>query len=246
MDFESIIAAIASAGLACRGAFHPEPGDSPPPGLRTLVLVGFVGGGQWPGFAASPEAQDGQPDGLDRWSRRVVGRVAKELGATALFPFGGPPYLPFQRWAQRAEPVHPSPLGILIHPDWGLWHAYRGVLAFVEDIALPDPDRRASPCDSCVAKPCLSACPVGAFSRAGYDVPACINHIASPSGTDCMDFGCRARRACPVGAEYRYRPDQAQFHLRAFRNAQRRQHPPVGRKSGAYSARAEPNDTERQ
>ena len=37
----------------------------------------------------------------------------------------------------RAEAVAPSPLGILIHPDYGLWHAYRGALAFAERLALP-------------------------------------------------------------------------------------------------------------
>ena len=30
-----------------------------------------------------------------------------------------------------------SPLGILIHPDWGLWHSYRGALAFRERLDLP-------------------------------------------------------------------------------------------------------------
>ena len=109
---------------------------------KTLILVGFIGSENWPTFAASPEAKDGHPDPLDRWSTRVITEVAKSLGATPLFPFGGPPFLPFQRWAQQAEPVHPSPLGILIHPDWGLWHAYRGALAFAERIDLPEPDRR--------------------------------------------------------------------------------------------------------
>jgi hypothetical protein len=32
-----------------------------------------------------------------------------------------------------------------------------------------------------------------------------------------MGEGCRARRACPVGRDYRYAPDQAAFHMRPFR-----------------------------
>ncbi len=34
-----------------------------------------------------------------------------------------------------------------------------------------------------------------------------------------MDLGCRARRACPVGREYFYDPEQAAFHMRAFLDA---------------------------
>ena len=53
------------------------------------------------------------------------------------------------RWAQRAEPLHPSPLGVLIHPVHGLWHAYRGALAFAEPIELPPRADLPSPCASC-------------------------------------------------------------------------------------------------
>jgi hypothetical protein len=221
MDIGVVRARITVSGLAWRGAFYPASEDLAPAGTGTLVLVGFTGSSQWPAFANSPEAFDGLPDPLDRWSRRVVGVLADDLGATPLFPFGGPPFLPFQRWAQKAEPVTPSPLGILIHPDWGLWHAYRGALAFGDCLELLPPDTRASPCESCDGKPCLSACPVDAFDAAGYDVPACVGHISSPVGTDCMSFGCRARRACPVGAEHRHGADQAHFHIAAFLKAQR-------------------------
>lgn len=214
-SYPEILSAVTRSGLAFRGVFHPADLAE----VQTLCLVGFIGSRNWPAFAQSLEAQDGEPDPLDRWSRRVITALAVELGATPLFPFDGPPYLPFQRWAQLAEPVHPSPLGILIHPGWGLWHAYRGALAFREHLDLPEPDRRESPCESCVGKPCLNACPVGAFARKVYDVPACIDHIASPAGSDCMEQGCRARRACPVGAEHRYEPDEAAFHMRAFRAA---------------------------
>jgi len=223
MPLASLIAAIEAAGLAFRGAFHPAADDDPPrvPGsdpVGTIVLVGFVGSRNWPAFARSPEAADGLPDPLDRWSRRVVSKLAEGAGATALFPFGGPPWLPFVKWAWRAEPVHPSPLSLLIHPDWGLWHSYRGALAFAESLDLQPADDRPSPCDSCAAKPCLTACPVDAFRPEGYDVAACKSHIRSPAGADCMDQGCRARRACPVGAAYG--SDEARFHMSAFRDSQ--------------------------
>jgi len=214
--------AIEARGLSYRGAFHPTADDLPGrDNVGTLVLAGFTGNNNWRYFKHSGEACDGKPDPLDRWSLRVIGALAAELGATAMFPFTGPPWLPFLRWARKAEPLHPSPLGMLIHPDWGLWHAWRGALAFRERLELPPQDRRPSSCDTCSDKPCLATCPVSAFTPEKYHVAACVAHIDSAHGLDCMEEGCRARRACPIGAVHRYSPDQAGFHMRAFRAAQK-------------------------
>ena len=222
-DFAGVVAALEAAGLTPRGGFHPRDTDGVPalPGGRptaTLVLAGNVGAALWKVFSKQRQAAD-EPDALDGWSRRVLAPLAEALGGHALFPFGGPPHLPFQRWAQRAEPVHPSPIGPLIHPDHGLWHAYRGALAFPDHIELPPRGQRPSPCETCADKPCLTSCPVGALTPEGYDVPACAAHIASPAGADCMAQSCRARRACSVGRDQSYGPDQSRFHMDAFLRA---------------------------
>jgi hypothetical protein len=216
LAFEQIATTAAGRGVAVRGAFHPTVEDGMPSSPGTLVMLGLVGRAQWPIFAASAEASDRAANPLDRWSRRIIDALAAELGATALYPFGGPPWLPFQRWAMRAEPVHRSPLGMLIHPDWGLWHSYRGALAFAQRLPLPIRVERPSPCDACAAKPCLHACPVGAFTLERYNVDACAGHIRGTAGKDCVELGCRARDACPVGADHRFAPEQANFHMRAF------------------------------
>ena len=175
-------------------------------------MAGNAGQEMWRAFEA---ARAGGALTLDQWSARVLGQLAVRLGARAVFPFDKP-YPPFQRWAMRAEACHPSPLGLLIHPDYGLWHGYRGALLFAAAIALPPPDRRASPCDSCADRPCLSACPVNAFDGKAYDVPACARHLAQLPQPACMDIACLARHACPVGRDYGYAPAQAEFHMRAF------------------------------
>ena len=236
MDYADIAAALGRHGLIARGGFYPEAPDGVPamPGGRpagTLILAGNVGSAMWRARATAPEFLDALPDALDRWSRRILEDLAAELGGAALFPFGGPPYLPFVPWAKRAEPVAESPLGILIHPDHGLWHAYRGALAFDRRIDLPPRQSRPRPCDTCADKPCLSGCPVEAFTGArkgasgpggypgAYNVPACVKHISTVSGADCMALGCLARRACPIGPENRYEAAQARFHMAAFRRA---------------------------
>jgi hypothetical protein len=220
----AISADLTAAGLRWRGGFHPRPEDAVPAladgrPAATLILAGTVGSAWWARFAAAPEARDGAADPLDRWSRRLLAALAGRYGAAALFPFGGPPYLPFQRWAARAEPVAPSPLGILIHPEYGLWHAYRGALAFAERLDLPPPVALSSPCESCRERPCLGTCPVDAFGAAGYDLPRCVSHLAGPAGGACLAEGCQARLACPVGADYRYAAAAAAFHMDAFLGA---------------------------
>ena len=218
---ETVFSAIERTGLVPRGALVLMDGErgGSLADIRTIVLAGMAGRDGWSAFAASPEASDGLDDPLDRWSRRVIEALARELGAKALFPFGGPPFWPFQQWARRAEPVHPSPIGIVIHPRYGLWHSYRGALGFREAFDIPELTVVPSPCESCSGRWCLKTCPVGAFSGADYDVAACVGHLQSAAGGDCMGGGCRARRACPVGAEHAYGVEQANFIIRAFLRA---------------------------
>ncbi len=207
---------LAEHALVVFGGFHPMP-DEENLSARTVVVVGNVGSAIWPHVQAF---DDGSPDPLDRWTRDTVTPVATEFGAGAVFPFDTPP-LPFQTWARRAAPVHPSPLGILIHPDHGLWHAYRAALLFEDVLDLGTQDDRPSPCDRCAERPCLTTCPVGAFTNAGYDVPACAGHLKRLDPRDaetghCMAVGCLARLACPIAPHLRYTPDHAAFHMTAF------------------------------
>ncbi len=175
-----------------------------------LVLIGPDEPAFWPHFQLSAEASDGQPDPLDRWSRRILDQVAADFDAQALFPFGGPPFHPFQTWARDTGRFWASPIGFLVHDTAGLFVSFRGALLLKtgsSDAA------RENPCPPCAA-PCKSSCPVDAFAD-GYDVAACKAHISSPEGADCLALGCRARRACPVGQGNRL-PQQAAFHMKAF------------------------------
>jgi hypothetical protein len=217
MDLSEVETAVTARGLAPRGAFIVAPGDDVPRAAdgresRSLVLVGNAGPGMFRRFS---EERDPSRDLLDDWSLEVVTALAETMDGWALFP-SQRPYLPFQRWAQRAEPCHSSPIGILIHPEYGLWHGYRGAIALAEPLELPDRPAPLYPCDTCPDRPCLSTCPVDAFGDEGYDVPTCALHLSRPEGADCMAQGCRARRACPVGQRYRYEPAQAHFHMAHF------------------------------
>ncbi len=215
MDLSAIDESLCGTGMFVRGAFHPVDSDRVRQRAKTLVLLGNAGAAMWRAFQAQATDMSASHP-LDTWIRKVVEAVGIRFGAEAVFPFDGPPFAPFQRWATRAEAVHASPLGILIHPTYGLWHAYRGALAFRQLWPLPPRQAAPNPCESCHDRPCLRGCPVGAFRAAGYDVPACVAHVRSSAGRACIDRGCRARLACPVGADYRYELAQAMFHMRGF------------------------------
>ncbi|TGS16987.1 4Fe-4S dicluster domain-containing protein [Mesorhizobium sp. M2E.F.Ca.ET.209.01.1.1] len=218
---EEIAAALAAHGLILRGGFSFGDDETAPAVgsaalARSVLLVGQAGAAPWPHFQRwlGQQARD-IANPLDSWSREVIGAVAKEFGARAVSP-SDRPYLPFQQWAMRAEGLKPSPLGVLMHPTYGLWHAYRGALLFEDEISLAQAHKAIHLCDACVEKPCLKSCPVDAYSVDGFAHQACLAHVRGTHGAPCRAGGCLDRNACPYGAEYRYPADVQAFHMAAF------------------------------
>ncbi|MFT4621318.1 MAG: epoxyqueuosine reductase [Sulfitobacter sp.] len=207
-------AGAATRHLVVLGVLSLEGDADAPKGMTRLVLLGPAPGGFWPAYQASPEAQDAAPDPIDRWSRRVIGTWACDLKGKALFPFGGPPYRPFLRWAASSGRAWSSPVGALVHDRFGLMVSYRGALAVPDAFDLPGTGPR--PCETCADQPCLTACPVGALSESPYDVPACKSHIASQDGADCLTEGCRVRRVCPLSLGAGRDPAQSAYHMSLF------------------------------
>jgi epoxyqueuosine reductase QueG len=210
-----VLSAIGRAGFTAFGWFAPASADQLPASTRFVILIGNAGSQLFRRFARE---RNPATTLLDDWTREVVNDLARSLDANAVFPFDKPA-LPFLTWARRAGAGHISPLGMNIHETFGLWHAYRAALLFPVAFDLPPVMAGAHPCETCAEKPCLSACPVGAFTTAGYDVAACAAHVRSTAGSDCLSRGCKARRACPVGLSFTYMPEQAEFHMRAFLGA---------------------------
>ncbi|WP_424947644.1 hypothetical protein [Candidatus Spongiihabitans sp.] len=212
-------------GLVLRGRFCVNADDHVPEiaagvTASTLILFGNAGSSFWECFSGSREVADGRADPLNRWSQRVGEIIASKLTGRALFPFGGPPYQPFINWAKKAESLQSSRLGMLIHPQYGLWHAYRFAIALsdspIEPAALQPQTVDHDICQRCIEQPCLSACPVGAFSDSGYDVEACYGFLKQNAESSCRTETCQARRACPQGHAFRYQAEHARFHMDAF------------------------------
>lgn len=200
--------------LEVLGGFHLTPDDGLAADLRTLLLLGPTGSGFWTHLKASPEWQGGGSDPVDRWSRRVIGGLACDLGAKALFPFGGPPHHPFYQWALRTGRAFVSPVTLLVHDRAGLMVSFRGAIALRERLELPP--SVPNPCATCATKPCLGACPPAALTAQGYDVTACHGFLDTPDGQPCLSRGCGVRRACPLSQAYGRLEEQSAYHMRLF------------------------------
>jgi hypothetical protein len=222
-DLEATRAALAPHGLFLRGTVNFGEGEAAPAlaGGRpaaSVVLIGNIGSSVWPAFSRWREARPdrGGSEPLDTWSKAVIRTVATSVDATPWFP-SDRPWQPFQQWAIRSEGLKASPLGILIHPVYGLWHGYRGALGFAEPVDNDPAPMAPHPCEHCPDKPCLASCPAGAVRLETFDVPACRGHLRSSEGqSGCMIGGCLARAACPVGSGYRYDDAQLRFHMAAL------------------------------
>ncbi len=180
---------------------------------ETILLLSPDEPGFWDHVTAEPEFADGRPDPLDCWSKRVIGALATAFGGRAIFPSDGPPYPPFFAWATESGQAFPSPVQMLAHPRMGLWTSFRGALALPEQ--LPCPPASKHPCSGCAA-PCATACPCGALSAKGYDVPTCHAFLNTGEGENCLSAGCLVRRSCPPGQSYGRLEAQSAWHMRHF------------------------------
>lgn len=203
-----------------RGGFVVGPQDAAsfplPDGVVAVLLIGNAGGDFWPVFEAWRARQPSNlQNPLDSWSRDVIGAVAEQFGAKSAYP-SDKPYAPFQQWAMRAEGLKASPLGILMHPQYGVWHAYRGALLFDRALDLPEVQTPIHLCERCVGKPCKKACPVNAHAGDGFDYEGCRGHLRRNLAGDCMTAGCLDRNACPYGVDYRYPAAMQAFIANAF------------------------------
>ena len=161
---------------------------------------------------------------MDDWTREPSGGLAGDLVGRAVYPFDMDPPLPFLTWARRGGAGHVSPLGLNIHPTYGLWHAYRAALLFPVAFDMPPQSPGAHPCETCADKPCLSACPVSAFDGTRYDVRGLCRHICKRRGRG-LHVAAAALRAMPA------RWDKASPMLRHRRNSTCGRFSPRGKKA---------------
>jgi ferredoxin len=205
-------------------ALHPAPDGAL--GVLGALIVGSGGRELFRQFGDAPERRDGPPSPLDRFTRAAIGAAAEQAldgtpgGYRLLFPFvdvglDRQPALPFQRLGRAAGLGAPGPLGLQVHPVFGPWWAYRGLVALALPVEAWAAAGAAEPlgdgCAGCEA-PCVQACPAGAVRLAGFSVADC--HARRLAAPDCR-LSCVARIRCVRGPEHRYTDEQLAFHMAA-------------------------------
>ena len=219
-----VLSAIRAEGFVALGWFEPGAEDGVPGRPAFLILIGNAGPHMFARFARE-RAGDG--DTLDDWCRAVLDPLAEKLGARALYPFDTPP-LPFSHLgtalgrgaplAARAErPSRLRPLACLPRR------------VRISGGVRPSRPRSASPCLTCAAKPCLEACPVGAFDGKNLRGRG-MHRSPGPRRRAPTAWPAAAWPAGPVrsAAPYTYDRPQAQFHMRAFLAARLAQREKIG------------------
>ena len=182
----------------------------PPETYGRLILIGNGGGVIWPHIEQN--GRDDQ-DPIDDFSIRIAEQWVKDYvkqKTIRLYP-KTEMLVPLQQLGVLANWCHPSPLGSSISPVYGPWFAYRVALVTTADLPLKSEPHVPSPCDSCIDKPCMTACPVKAVQGIDqFQIQPCLKHRLT-DGSPCADR-CLSRLACPVGTEHRYQMAQIQHH----------------------------------
>lgn len=188
---------------------------------QRLVLIAHGGRKLWQRFNQEAGVGENPLDQMcvDAWQSVMSGEDFRRVEYEILYPTSEPLAscgVSLAELGSLAGWQQKSPLGIGIHPEFGLWSAIRLLVLVDGDSVWPDDNdgseaqKSPSICDSCVDRPCLSSCPAGATDFQEFDVPACIafrQTDASPCEQTCL-----SRLACPVAKEHSYSKVQLNYH----------------------------------
>ncbi|MEM6988799.1 MAG: hypothetical protein AAF499_20025 [Pseudomonadota bacterium] len=193
-------------------------GDAPPDG-GSLLVIGNVGGRFWRSVRSTDQFQGDHP--LDAASVHATETViAEALACTRelLYPDPQATRVNLLAVLNAMQWQHPSPLGLGIHAQYGLWQAVRAAW-WVSDAAPTRVVQSPAPdvCASCTSQACVVACPATAVRVGEWPkLTACADYRFAPQSR-CAET-CVAREACPVAVEYRYDSDQLAHHYRLDRS----------------------------
>ena len=189
------------------------------PNARSVILIGFAGRSFWVVLqrflSENPEFRDTREDRIDDYTLLQFKSASKILDDEKVnywmaFPFGSSgPTLDFSKLGELGGVGVKSLMGILIHPEYGLWVSLRGaIITDLEFSQYDEPLPSFNPCPHC-HKPCISVCPASTVSENGWDYNACMKFRIS---TDTCRNNCASRRACPYGNEHQYSEEQLSHH----------------------------------
>ncbi len=175
---------------------------------HSVILLGNGGSPMW--HALERHGISGT-DPVDDFSANVATAYARDhLKTKAILLYPSMYLISLTELGKRAGWSHVSPIGLGIHPVFGLWFAYRAVLLVEARLEPTVRSEQESPCDSCREKPCRTACPSGAVGDVGSFALETCSRFRLGEESICARQ-CLARLSCPVGSEYRYAETQMHY-----------------------------------
>ena len=188
---------------------------------KSIVVIANGGGALWLGLRRHAEHNPGwweREHPLDDFTRAIVEKeiepVLRQSGSryTIVFPFmSGRATLNFIELGKVAGLGGSSILGVVVHPKFGPWIAFRAAILLEELIDAPGEAASFAPCPACTERSCIAACPTAAVAvPSGWNIPRCLAYRLE-SAADCMPR-CHARVACVLGPQYRYPEDELAYH----------------------------------
>lgn len=180
----------------------------------SLLLLGQAGKSFWPPYKAhKPSGNDPVDTYSAQTSEQILTKHLPDTARQRLFPSTQCP-VNLMALGREFGWHTPSPLGLGIHQQYGLWSAYRA-LWWLD--AEPETSTPASPvsgnsiCADCKTRECVQQCPAEAVSYGTMpDITRCADYRYQAEST--CQSGCQARLACPVAAEHRYTAEQFAYH----------------------------------
>ncbi|MGH7907971.1 MAG: hypothetical protein ACREP6_15210 [Candidatus Binataceae bacterium] len=188
---------------------------------RSIIVIGNGGGALWAAFQAHCDSHPGwrqRENPLDDFTRVLIEeRIIPPLrsrGAEVVpvYPFiSQSPNLNFMELGRISGLGGPSILGVLVHPVYGPWIAFRAALLVDTEVDEPGPALGFDPCPRCATRACIPACPAAAVAYpAGWEIPRCVRYRVEAE-PDCSD-GCHARLECVLGPQHRYPGPELAYH----------------------------------
>lgn len=154
---------------------------------KTLCLVGHGGKALWEEL---PHPIEVALHPFDQYTTKHIKLFAKEyLNDDYEILFPNDAYtLPLQKIGRFLNLCTPSPIGLDMSHEFGLWFAFRGVFLTNKEVSTERFQTPPSVCTTCVDRPCLK-----------------ISDISL------------ARLSCPEKNEHQYRQEQLEFHHSALK-----------------------------
>ncbi len=123
---------------------------------KTLCLIGNGGKSLWENL---PHPIDVKTNPIDFFTQNKMQEFAKNsLNDEIEILYPNDSYtMPLQKIGRAMNLCTQSPIGIDIHPEFGLWFAFRGIFLTSEEMPIFKMEKSPAPCDSCSKKTCLNS-----------------------------------------------------------------------------------------